>query len=359
MQTILFIIPRLHYGGAAKQLSLLAAGLSRESFAVRVLVLDDSAPWVESLRAAGIAVEVLGWTRPFDVRPFLMLRRLLRSIKPDVVHVWGAAALRAVVLSGSWSPNRLLVSAALPPMGTPARVDRWLLRRVQGIIALGAADAERYRRLGIESKRITLAAPAMPVPTDAVEPADLPGIGPADRVLLGVGPIEPHKGFRQAVWAFDILRHLYEDVHFVVVGEGSDRPRVEQFARSIDALDRVHFLGRVAETARLLRRADLAWVPSLRCGGIRAALEAMAAGRAVIAGRCAELAEIIVDGETGFLVEPNDKAAFARQTRFLLDDPARRERCGAAGRQRVREHFSVLRLVEACARRYVGDTIPG
>jgi glycosyltransferase involved in cell wall biosynthesis len=60
----------------------------------------------------------------------------------------------------------------------------------------------------------------------------------------------------------------------------------------------------------------------------------------------------VADGETGFLVVPDDKAALARQTRLLLDDAALRRRCGEAGRQRAAEHFSVARLVEICARRY-------
>ena len=70
-------------------------GLPRESFRVRVAVLGTETPWVESLRGEGVEVEVLGWRRPFDVLPFLALRRLIKSMRPDVVHVWGATALRA------------------------------------------------------------------------------------------------------------------------------------------------------------------------------------------------------------------------------------------------------------------------
>src|SRR5215472_7377202 len=138
MRTVLFVIPSLEYSGAARQLALLAAGLPRESFHVRVAVLGVESPWVASLRGEGVEVEVLGWRRPFDVRPFLALRRLVGSMRPDVVHVWGAAALRAVVLSGSRRASRLLVSAVLSPAGRPSPLDRWLLRRVEGVIAFDA-----------------------------------------------------------------------------------------------------------------------------------------------------------------------------------------------------------------------------
>jgi glycosyltransferase involved in cell wall biosynthesis len=354
MRSVLFVIANLEYSGPARQLGVLATGLPRDSFHVRVAVLGGETPWATSLRRAGVAVEVLGWRRPFDAAPFLALRRLVQALRPDVLHVWGATALRAVVLTGSRA-KALWVSAALSFTQPIGWMDRWLLARVGGVIAFGAAEAERYRRLGVADTRLTLVSPAIPVETSTVQPAELPGVTAADRVLLGLGPIKPHKGFHKAIWAFDILRHLYKDVHFVLVGDGPDRPRIEHFARQIGVRDHVHFLGNCIETAPLLRRSDMVWVPSLHGGGVCAALEAMAAGRPVVASRLPDLAEIVVDGETGFLVEPNDKAALARQTRLLLDDPQRRQRMGESGRQRVREHFTVHRLVEACGRRYVGD----
>lgn len=356
-RTVLLVIASLEHSGAARQLSLLAANLPRDSFRVRVAVLGTEASWAASLRSKGVEVEVLGWRRPFDVLPFAALRRLVRSMRPDVLHVWGATALRAVMLSGSRTTD-LLVSTALSFTHQTNWLDRLLLRRAGRIIAFGAADAERYRRLGISASNTTLASPATGVQEAAGTSADLPGVTADDRVLLGIGPIEPHKGFREAVWAFDIVRHLYDDVHLVLAGDGSDRLRVEQFARQIGVRDHVHFLGRCSETASWLHRADIVWVPSLRGGGVCAALEAMAAGRPVVASRLPDLAEIIVDGETGFLVEPNNKAALARQTRILLDDPQRRRRMGESGRQRAREHFAVDRLVAACARRYAGEGSP-
>jgi glycosyltransferase involved in cell wall biosynthesis len=351
MPTVLFVIPSLHYGFAARQLMLLASGLPRDGFQVRVAVLDTATPWSVSLAAAGVAVEVLGRRRPFDVLPFLALGRLARSMRPDVVHVWGAAALRAVVLSGGRDGSRLLVSKVLPPTRPPGAFDRWLLRGVGGVVAFGAAEAARYRRLGI-----AVVAPGMNVPADSVKPAELPGVAASDRVVVGLGPIEPHKGFRDAVWAFDIVRHLYDDVHLVLAGSGSSRLQVEHFARRIGVLDRVHFTGACADPAPLLQRADVFWGPGVR-GGVCAALEAMAAGRAVVAFHSPNLAEILVHGETGFFVEPGNKAALARQTRLLLDDPAQRRRLGMAGRQRVAEHFSAAQLVQACARLY--NTVAG
>src|SRR5689334_1195915 len=101
MQTILSVMPSLEYSGAARQLCLLATGLPRDSFRVRVAVLGTETPWVASLRGEGVEVEVLNWRRPFDVLPFVALRRLVRSMRPHVLHVWGRTAMRTVLLTGS------------------------------------------------------------------------------------------------------------------------------------------------------------------------------------------------------------------------------------------------------------------
>jgi glycosyltransferase involved in cell wall biosynthesis len=171
-------------------------------------------------------------------------------------------------------------------------------------------------------------------------------------VILGVGPLERHKGFRDAAWTLDILNALHGNLHLVLAGAGPDRPRVEGFARTIGAGGRVRFLGPTADLGPWLERAEVVWVPSLRPGGVGAALGAMAAGRPVVASALPDLAEVVAGGETGFLVPPGDKAELARRTRRLLEDAGLRERLGEAGRRRAEEHFSARRLAEEAGRLY-------
>jgi glycosyltransferase involved in cell wall biosynthesis len=82
------------------------------------------------------------------------------------------------------------------------------------------------------------------------------------------------------------------------------------------------------------------WVPSLANTGARVALEAMAAGRPVIASRWPALAEVVVHGETGYLVDPGSKIDLAQKSRQLLGDAGLRCRLGVAGRRRAEEIFS-------------------
>jgi glycosyltransferase involved in cell wall biosynthesis len=266
-----------------------------------------------------------------------------------VVHAWGPAALRAV--AAFRGPARLLVSAALPPGGTPGAADRWLLRRADGVLASGLAQAERYRRLGVAAQRLHVLRPGVSAP-EPEPPAAALGLPPQARVVLGVGPLAPHKGFRDAIWAFDILRFLYDDLRLVLLGEGPGRAALEHFARVAGVSPDVHFLGAVPSVGPWLERAEVVWVPSLRPSGVGATLEAMAAGRPTVASDLPELREVVAEGETGLLFKPADKAALARQTRTILDDAALRRRLGAAGREHTRKHFAAASAFRQAARLY-------
>ena len=347
MRTLLLLTSSLDYGGPARRLCLLARGLPRDAFAVRVGVLGTEAPWAEELRRASVEVRALGWTRLLDAKPLLALRRWLRADRPHVVHAVGSTALRAAVLCGA--AGRGLVASDLL-RGLPRRrwsADRWLLGGVAAVVAFGAAEARRYQEFRFPADKVHAVAPG----------AELSDGGEADgwppgRGVLCLGPIEAHKGHRDAVWAFDILHYLFDDLRLVFVGDGPDRPRVEDFARAVGASPFVHFLGRRPDVTPYLRRAAAVWVPSRTGGGVCAALEAMAAGRPVVATRVPELAELVADGESGCLVPPGDKASLARATRFLLDDAALARRLGDAARRRAAEHFGAARLVAECARIY-------
>ena len=352
MTSVLYITPSLGYSGLSRRLSLLAVHLARERFQPQVIVLGGPSPGGEALRKAGIAVHDLGWQRPIDVRPLAELRRLVTDARPDVIHTWGSAGLCAALVSGVARPRQLVVSGALPLVGEPGWIAAGLLRSVGRIVAFGGAETERYRRAGVSAERLVQA----PLAHDAAWPPTEPApdnVRPPDdgRLLLGIGPLHGYKGFRDAVWAFDILHMLYGDLRLVIAGDGPDRPRVEAFIRVTGTYPRARCLGTVAELAPFRQRALLAWVPG-RAGGVQAALEAMAAGLPVVASRIPALAEVVDHGETGFLTTPCDKAELARHTRRLLDDDALRQKIGAAAQRRVAEKFAPNPMADICATMY-------
>lgn len=336
---ILLLTPSLSYGGAAGQLVVLAPRLAAHGVEARLAVLDGESPWCRRLRDAGVPVELLGWRRLIDPKPFLSLRRLMRTLRPDVVHTSGVHALRAAAVVSP--PGRVLAGDALSGLD-PRRVrplDAWLLRRAGRVLASGDREARRIQSLGVAAERVVV----VPLAADVDRPKEMNGACdlPTDaRVILCVGPLSRGKGHREAIWAFDILKYLYDDLHLVLVGAGPEREKLEEFARAIGAADRVRFIGSQPDLRGWLARAALVWVPSVRPGGRGATLDAMAAGCCVVATRVPGSGDVIVDGVSGMLVPPGDKAALARQTHKVLEDDCLRRRLGDAARTAARSDFS-------------------
>jgi glycosyltransferase involved in cell wall biosynthesis len=343
---ILFIISDLAYGGAAKQLTLLAARLPPERFQRRVCVLGTAGPWAETLRAAGVILDVLNWRWKLDLHAFGRLWHLLRAYQADVLHIWGQSALPAVGLAGGLRGGRVVVTTSLPQRKPARRLgwrERWVFRHVERVFAPSQEDADEWRRLGLGSRQIAVVPPGVEMATDTLGEG-VKALPP--RTILCIGPLLRQKGFRDAIWVIDMLRYLYPEVQLAFVGEGPDRIAIERFGHDARVADRVHFLGERKDLASLLAQAELVWAPSRVQGGVNAILEAMAAGKPVVASRLPSTAAIVAEGQTGFLVPPADQAALARQTRVLLDDANLRRRMGEAGRQRAADHFAAAAMID-------------
>jgi glycosyltransferase involved in cell wall biosynthesis len=355
---ILFITPNLAFGGAVKQATLLASGLPQPRFESHVATLQGG-PAAEGLLAAGVNVHILGWRRWFDLNPLRRLRHLIETLQPDVIHAWGLASLRAALVGRRRSETKLVVSAApCPPKRGIVRdgLLRILLQRADWIVPATRSEADAYDRLGIPRAKIVSIPPGVepmngPVRTRA-EACQMLNVPPEARFLVCVGPLEPGKGFRDAIWAFDILKHLYEDLHLLVIGEGSRRGALEQFTRAIGIEANVHFAGGQTHMAPLFTLAEVVWVPSRSDRGSNVALEAQACARPVVACRQPGVSEIIADGEAGYLIAPGDKIGLARQTRLLLDQPERARQMGEAGKQRVCDRYSAQGMVDRFAELY-------
>lgn len=364
MHKILFLVPSLGVNGTSQQLQLLTRGVSRARFRVCVAVLAEGGSHAESLRAEGIEVHELGWKRWLDLRPLQRLRQVLEAYRPDVIHAWHRISLRALAAASPRSLGRLIVSGAVHERTRDwawQPLDRWALRRAKSIVVSGLAEAQYCRQQKIPEGKIAHIPPgvtSLPASGAHSHLRRLAGTGHDARLVGCAGPLVPGECFQDAIWTLDILKYLFENLHLLLIGDGLDRGRLEQFVRALGAEEYVHFLGYQPDVAALFGSCELVWVPSRRHGGVQVALEAMAAGRPVVASRLPALAEIVIDGKTGFLIDPGDKVALARKTRLLLDDPQRARQMGEAGRQRVEQEFTAGRFVDRFARLYEDGVVP-
>lgn len=346
---VLFLIDHGRYSASGQQLAILARALAAQGFESRIGVLGREGPLVVQWREAGARVDVLHWTRLIDPQPLWHLRRIAQSFQPEFVVTWGRVALRCARLI---APKGRIVATRLAQQrkGKWASWDRRFLRGACRLVAAHATEMEDLKTVGVDPGQIIFIPPGVDSPGESLKPG-LSGfqIPSSARPIMAVGPLVRDRGHRDAIWALDILKYLFDDLHLVIIGDGPERPRLEKFARDVQAANRVHFVGYQPDVRSWLRQAVAIWVLNQQRGGSQVALEAMSVARPVVATSTTALAEIVADSETGFLVPVGDKVALARQTRKLLDNSTLANALGAAGQRRATDSFSSAALARRWA----------
>lgn len=353
MPRILHIIPTLDRSGAEKQLSLLATRLLRDEFDVHVCVLTRSGPFEQDLRQAGVPVTLIGKPHKLDPAAFWRLKRHIASLRPDLVHTWLFAANsygRAAALAAG--VRRIVAGErCVDPWKSwhELAIDRWLARRTDRIVANSSGVRDFYVRHGMPAEKFVIISngivPSEPVhvPRDALL-GEL-GLPQNARLIGAVGRLWPQKRLKDLIWAADLLKVIRDDVHLLIIGEGPHRRRLEHYRRQVRIEDKVHFLGHRSDVPRLMPHFDVLWLGSEYEGMPNVVMEAMMVGVPVVATDISGTRDLVADGATGFLVPVGDRAAFARQTKKLLDDAELSRRLGAAGRGRILSEFTVERMV--------------
>ena len=335
-------------GGSERHLLTLLPALAERGVEVRFLGLDDSArapePFYEQLT---VPFERL--PAPRDVDPALAVRVARAARQADLVHthlvhadVYGAlGARRLVSTKHNDDPFRT---------GPFRFVERAVTLRAGRVVAITHALAGfLVDRVGLPPEKVTTIHYGLDdLPQAWGENGPSP-VSDDARVVLAVCRLEPQKGVDVAIRALPRVRERHPRAELVVLGEGPERPALERLARDLDLP--VHLLGRVPDVAAWLRRADLLVHPVRWEGFGLALLEAMLASLPIVATNVSSIPEIVVDGETGRLVPPDDAAALAEAVAAVLDDP---QGYGEAGREQARAAFSIARMADRTLEVYRG-----
>lgn len=357
---ILHIIPTLDRSGAEKQLALLASGLPRDEFEVHVCALTRGGPLAEELANRGIPVAVIEKRWKADPMAWWRLRRHIAGLRPDLVHTWlFAANSYGRTAARSAGVRRLIASERCVDSWKAwheLAIDRRLARRTDRIVANGEGVRDFYLGQGIASEILRVIpngvppAPPATMPRDKfLEELELPA---GARLIAAIGRLWPQKRFKDLIWAADILKIIRDDFHLLIIGDGPQRMRLERFCDEVRVADRVHFLGHRGDVPGLMPHFDLLWVASDFEGMSNVIMEAMAAAVPVVATDIPGNRELVVHGQTGYLVPVGDRPAFTKYANQLFDEPDLAHRLGAAARQRMLTEFSVEKMVQAHAALY-------
>lgn len=376
---VLHLINSFDIGGTERQAVELLKGLDRERFDVRLAVLRNTGPFYSEIEALFPDVPEFPLTSFYNanaLKQLARLRRLMLCEKIDILHahdfysgLLGCVAARLAGVRVIACQRHLKLSdRKVHELGT--RVIHWLAHRVlvnseairERIIEQGSARPEkivvvRNGVLGAHAGRVHESAAHTSRAEEmwgiaSMQAGRLRSQGARAQVVGMVARMQPVKGHKFFIDAAARVAQSQPDVRFVLVGDGPLRPEIEAQVARLGLADRVHLLGDRTDAAKLIPEFDLLVLASLHEGLPNAVMEAMAAGVPVVATAVGGTKELIVDGETGYLVPPADAIALAERIACALANEETSRRVAASGFEFVKDRLSIGRMVASVENLY-------
>ena len=344
--------------GGQNQVLLTVIGLRELGYRATLVAHPDGE--LRARAAEGLDLIPLAPRTEVDLSAAWRLSRVVKRLKPDVVHAHDphAVAMASLALSfGAPSPAPALIASRRVDFHLKGNsFSRWKHRQVDCFIAASEAIRRMLVGDGVPADRAVtvhegidvdhvLAAPAVNVHEAFWLPHRAPVVG-------NVAALVPHKGHRHLIEAAHLVVQEVPDARFIILGEGELREQLERQVRESQLEKHVLLPGFRADVLGCLKGFDLFVMSSVTEGLGTSLLDAMACSKAVVATQAGGMPEVVDEGRTGLLVAPRDHHAMARAIiRLLTEEPLRRH-MGEAGFARVRERFTVERMVVETAAVY-------
>jgi glycosyltransferase involved in cell wall biosynthesis len=353
----MFLATWLPVGGAEMLLVNLIRRLDRDRFAPSACCLKMLGPLGEEL-ADEINVYHNLLHHKFDLLVLGRLTRLLRRRKIDVVVTvgagdkmfWGRLAARAAGVP--------VVMSAIHSTGYPDAIGRLnrmklLTRWTDGFVAVADEHARHLVETeGFPENKVFVIPNGVDVerfrPSSAVatEVRKQLGFASTTPVVAIVAALRPEKNHELFLRAAAQIRRNNAEAKFVIVGDGPERPWLERLAGELRLDDAVQFLGTREDIPRILQAIDVFALTSHMEANPVSILEAMAAGKPVVAPAVGSIAESVSDGQTGFVTPPGELEPVVERISQLLENRPLARQFGAAGRSTVVERWSLERMVD-------------
>jgi len=368
---LLYVIVNMDIGGAERQFTELIARLPRERYSVHVCCLNGPGQLLGRLAGIGIPNTVYAFG-PLDSRMKLRagalflkeirtLRRLMLALRPQIVHT--VLPLPCVVGGIAAGLSRVPVLVTSRRSLGCYKEGRLLLRELENLVNLRAdavvanSEAVRANTLALEridKRRMSVIYNGVAIPAQGkkAEWRDIAGGEATGPVVCCVANFFPYKGHLDLIAAARRVVDELPGTKFVLVGDGKIRSLIEEAIEKNRLRADVLLLGRREDGAEIMRIADLVVLASHQEGFPNVLLEAMAAGKPVVATRVGGAPEIVRDGVTGLLAPPRAPGQLADAIIRVLKNRAGSMEMGRRGLELVKEKFSMEKMVESYMRLY-------
>jgi len=364
------VIPAFNMGGAEWMATYLAAHLDSERFESHIISLHPprQSPLEVYLAQHGAGIHSVYKQKGFDARAYPRLIRLLRQLKPDIVHTHqtvGRYVYPACLLARPKLVAHTIHNVAWGEIGSRfwRRFQGWAYRF--GVLPVSIAK-EVSRTFQQEYGRESAALIPNGIPTEryTADPAARIAWRRQERLsteavlLVCVAGLRPQKNHPLLLRAYAQLGEAAANALLLLVGAPDPTNLVyaeslQQLAQELGIVERVRFLGGRGDVPAILNAADIFVLASHYEGNPLSVMEAMAAGLPPVCTAVGGVPELIQHERTGLLVPPEDEAALAEALHSLIADASLRLQLGQAAREYARTHFDIAVMVQAYERFYL------
>ena len=353
-------------GGTERQVLNLVQGLDTTRFGVEVACLKRWGALLPEMEATGVPITEYKTTSLYNhiaVWNQMKFLKHLRKRKVEIVHTYGfysnVFALPPARLAGAAA-----VLASIRDTGehlTPMqkRIEKLFCRMADCIVTNAEAVRKRLTNEGYDAEKIVVIHNGIELTRYARKPAELGlhrelGVSPNTPLVAVFARLNELKGIEYFLRAVAGLIDRFQNVRFLIVGDGASRPELEKYAGQLGLNKHVVFLGFRLDVPTLLSEISVSVLPTLSEGLSNSLLEAMAASVPVVATRVGGNPEVVQGGITGLLVPPRDAEALARAIGQFLEQPSLGTKFGLAGRERVSKRFALEQMTRSTERLYEG-----
>lgn len=365
---VVHVINTLQIGGAENCVRLLVSHLDRRRFSPIVVAVQGSGPYEKELSQEGITVKVMNRPRrsiilwPVFVWDVLItgwqLYHFLKKEKPLILQTHLPVSEYFGLLIGRWAGIPHLIytfhSSNFLPKRSRKSLRFWarkkltqiLSGRVQRVVAVSKAIAEKVRENlpaptvavqiipnGIEVARFQNVIPQGTLKKEL-------GMDPGDPLITSIGSLSPVKNQIMLLSAAARMIRIYPKMRLILVGEGPLKKSLLDFRERLGLVPYVHFLGLRKDIPEILSETDI-FVSTSRWEGLPLSiLEAMAAGKPIVATAVPGVLEVLEEN-TGILIPLDDIDELTRALQTLIENPTGRLELGQKGRERVKAYYAL------------------
>jgi glycosyltransferase involved in cell wall biosynthesis len=356
MIKISYIIGQLMRGGAEKQLYELVRCIDKNKFEPIVVSLSQGGDWTEKIREANVQVIELERKKNNEVARLYKLIKLLKEIKPQIVHTYlfSANSYGRIAAVLNRTPIIIASERSVGEIGKDKKkymiyIDKLLSYFSDGIICNSEYCSNNLtKKYSFNRKKIFTVHNGINL-NNFLKEFNINNENKSRSKIIGtIGSLYSHKNHKLFLDMAKIILDSIQNknIDFLVIGDGPLRNELEIYSERLGIQKSVIFTGNRSDIPRLLKKMDIFVMTSLYEGMSNAIMEAMIVELPVVATDVGGNRELVINGVTGFLCPPDNAQSLAEKINYLLKNGEDARQMGERGRNRIEEDFSVEKMIK-------------